>query len=207
MEEISNKPGEGVGANEGNPEGQAQPQVVPESNYKALESEYTKIRQSLIATNVKIAQSDPKAILDLANDVKLQNAVIKEMYGLNNLKELTSVHGEKFYDNGGDDPDEMEKIKRELNLLKFKSSVGETESAIKDFKASNAKLFEEKESEAKLRDSLEFLSASIPLQERIALAAKLAFGNVADPTKEAFKDLAKATTGASSSAPVETKKQ
>ena len=87
----------------------------------------------------------------------------------------------------------MEKIKRELNFIKYKSTKGELESAISSFKSENKQLFEDKEAEDKLRSAMEFLSKDIPNEERVRIASTIAFGTVGNPTSEAFKDLAKAS--------------
>lgn len=215
MEELSNKPEEGVGLTnnqEGNPEGQAQTEsegVIEVSKYKSLESEYTRNRQNLIKAEVRLAKADPSRIKELQDDVKLQNAVIKEVYGLANLSELRAVYGENFSSpiDGVDEDDEVSVIKRELNLLKFKASVSESEKAMVDFKASNPHFFSENDAEEKIREKMDFISSSLPASERIAMAARLAFGTVTDPKKSAFKELSNATPsgGANPAAPTTSK--
>lgn len=84
MTDISNKSPNGeVGATNENPEGQAQSmpqeQVVPEAQYKSLESEYTRNRQELIDAKAALCENNPKQILDIA-DEKLRNAVIRKNY-------------------------------------------------------------------------------------------------------------------------------
>jgi hypothetical protein len=65
--------------------------VVSEAQFKELQAEFTRRNQELIETKIELAKKDSKSILDI-KDIKLQNKVVQEVYGLNNLKELELIH-------------------------------------------------------------------------------------------------------------------
>ena len=72
----------------GNSQEQSQ-EIKTEPN--PLQPEYTKARQALVEKSTKLARLDPKSILE-EDDVKVQNSVIRSIYGLDNLAELKAVH-------------------------------------------------------------------------------------------------------------------
>lgn len=64
------------------------------------------------------------------------------------------------------------------------------EGAIAKVKSANPDAFKSNDAEAKLREELKYLSSTIPVEERVAKAAKLAFANSIDSQTLAFKALA-----------------
>ena len=76
-------------------DGQAE-QTIKVEDYKNLQSEFTKSRQSEIDLAIKLARKDKSEILNI-KDYKIQSKVIKELYGLDNLEDVKLIHWEEFY--------------------------------------------------------------------------------------------------------------
>jgi hypothetical protein len=72
-------------------DGQATQAAVKEEDYKSLQAEYTRANQEKINLAVKLANIDKKSIIEIG-DKKLQDKVIKEIYGLNNIDEVKLIH-------------------------------------------------------------------------------------------------------------------
>lgn len=150
---------------------------IKEEDYKSLQSEFTKSRQNEIRLALKLAEKDKKSILEI-EDKKIQSKVIKELYWLDNLEELKTIHWNNFYDDrdkNNDDEDELAKIKKELDLMKFHQSKNTLENAIEQFKKENKDFFTWEEQEYKLREELKYISTELSPNERINRAFRIAF--------------------------------
>ena len=169
--------------------------TVSETQFKELQAEFTRRNQELIDTKIELAKKDAKSILDI-KDTKLQNKVVQEVYWLNNLKELELIHGKEFYDIKEEDEDEVAKLRKKVTLLEYNSEVWKVSQWVKEFKRLNPDLFKNNEkAEEELREKLSILSTSIPIDERIDMASKLAFGvNYINPTSDAYRELQKVNT-------------
>lgn len=153
-----------------------------------LQAAYTRTRQNEIDLAVKLASKDKSSILDI-KDVKLQNKVIGEIYGLSNIEEVKAIYGEEFYKSDDEKTeDDTVKLQREIALMKHNSEKEKIERAIKDYKRTNPELVPDAQSEEQLRGKLSLLSHTIPAEERVELAGKLAFGNT-NKVNEAYKEL------------------
>ena len=64
--------------------------VIGEDEYKNLQSFATTVRQNEIALAIKLVNKDKSELLNIS-DKKLQNKVIKELYGYDNLEELQAM--------------------------------------------------------------------------------------------------------------------
>jgi hypothetical protein len=64
MEKGTDKEDISLNSKNENPDGQTQ-KVVPEEDYKNLQSEFTRNRQALIDNSIKLAESNPKEILSI----------------------------------------------------------------------------------------------------------------------------------------------
>lgn len=197
--------GEEILNNEGNPQDvdnpngdvneEGQPQVVPNEQYKNLQSAYTRDRQELIATKVELAQANPKSISTI-KDLSLQNAVVKQLYGVDTYAQLVAVYGETFYQSKDEEElDKTEKLEREVRLLKYQSQTNETEQAIEKYKIQNPQFFTSPENEAKLRDELKYISWELPLSERIRRAWAISFVPSIDPKTSAYQSIGFQPTG------------
>lgn len=149
-----------------------------EEEYKNLQSAFTKANQDKINTYIKLAEKDKKEII-LIEDKKLQNKVIKELYWLDNIEELKLIHWDNFFEDKkkdwDDDISDIERLNKELKLLKYNQTKGELEKAIIDYKKENAVIFTDNTAEDKLREELKYISSELPISERISRASKIAF--------------------------------
>lgn len=73
-----------------------QPQATPEqlaqieANRLSMQSEYTKSRQALIEATTLLAKNDP-TYLSTIKDTKLQNTVVKDLYGFETYSQAVAV--------------------------------------------------------------------------------------------------------------------
>lgn len=152
---------------------------IKEEDYKNLQSFSTRANQERIDLAIKLANKDKKSILEIT-DKKLQNKVVKEIYNLDNIEEVKLIHWANFYeereDEDEDELSELDKMKRELSLLKYSQSKSEIEGAIEKYKEDNKDLFKDEEQEIKFRDELKYISSDLPTKERINRASKIVFG-------------------------------
>lgn len=78
---------------DGTPNGQAltpEQLVRIEADKLALQSEYTRTRQALIEATATIAKADPSSI-NTIRDTKLQNSVVKQLYGFDTYEQAVAV--------------------------------------------------------------------------------------------------------------------
>ena len=92
--EIQDKATQEPNASEGTPT------VNWEARHKEASDALSQKAEQDIKTNIKLANLDPKEIL--AMDSKMQNKVISEIYGYNNVEELKLIQGEEFWKSGED---------------------------------------------------------------------------------------------------------
>lgn len=167
------------------------PDVVPADQYKSLEAEYTRRRQSEIDAFTKLAQLDAKSLIEIG-DIKTQNAVVKRIYWLDSLQAVKAVYWENFFEGGKSEEDleisKTDKLERELNILKYTREQDELNSHIRAFKAANPDL-STAEHEDKLRAELNSLSKDIPMEERIKKATILAFPTSVDNVSAAYQKI------------------
>lgn len=165
--------------------------TINEEDYKSLQSEFTKTRQREIDMAIKLVSKDKKELLAI-QDKKLQEKVIKEVYGLANLEEVKLIHGNQFWEDGNnntndyDNDDNISQIRKELDLMKYRSEKDTIEKEINSFKKENAILFDTEDAEDRLRDELKYISKELPAEERIKRASKAAFGILKNPNDAAF---------------------
>lgn len=158
---------------------------VNADDYKSLQSEFTKTRQAQIDLAVKLATTDKKSILELDKD--LQDKVVKKLYWLDNLEEVKLIHWENFYKEkveDVDDDDELTRIKKELELIKFNQNKSSLEGAIEQFKKDNKDFFKSEDAEMKLRNEIKYISSDLSPNERINRAFRIAFW--INPTDSAY---------------------
>ena len=175
-----------------------QEEVIKKEDYVNLQSDYTKKSQALIEITLERGRENPKSILDI-KDAKLQNKVISEIYGLNSISELKAIYGDEFYKQRDEaDMDDLERMKREIAILKNTSESSKLENAIKELKSTNKELFASADAEDKLRDALQLLSTTINTEERVRLASRLVFGNIVNPTSVGYQALQNANVSGGS---------
>lgn len=169
-----------------------QPNAQLEADKLALQAEYTRTRQALIEVSVEQAKANP-TYLNSIKDTKLQNSVVKQLYGFDTYDQAVAVLGQDFNaapnDDGNGDEDRTLKLEREIKLMKYNSSKSEVENAIKDYKLTNPQYFVDPTAEDKLREELKFISGELPIGERIKRASHIALSPSYDPTASAYQIL------------------
>jgi len=163
-------------------DGQALPTTVPLEQHKNLEGDYTRSRQDAIDLATQLVQANPKALATI-KDIRIQNAVAKQVYWFDTYNQLIAVVGENFHTSADEENlDKTEKLEREVRLLRYKSESGELDNAIDSFIAQNKDVVTTPEDEAKLRAELKFISSELPAKERIRRASAIAFGTMPNTT-------------------------
>lgn len=164
-----------------------------ESSYKSLESEYTKARQLAIDIAIKASQKDAKSILEIS-DKKVQDAVVRNIYGYESLAQLQSIEWHDFYEvKSWDDVSELDKLSKEVKMLRYSSEAKELDSTISNYKLRNPELFTWNNAEALIKEELKYISSELPMDERVKRAATNVLGSQYDPTSLAYKAIATAS--------------
>lgn len=152
------------------------PEVIDMEVHKNLQSDYTRSRQDAIEIAIQLVGANPKALTTI-KDTRIQNAVAKQMYGVDTYAQLIAVYGENFHTPSDEENlDKTEKLEREVRILRYKSISGELDNAVESYRAQNANVITSDEDEAKLRDELKYISAELPIKERIKRASAIVFG-------------------------------
>lgn len=153
-----------------------------EKRYKDTQASYTKANEEKLTYARKLAQANPKNILDM--DAKTQAKVIKDEFGYESLDELKIMKPDIFEekDNGGVNldggDDENKKLQRELALLKMQRDKDNVEWAIDSYISNNPKVAEAIPSfKEKIAEELKYISSKLPAKERVERATKLVTSN------------------------------
>ena len=167
------------------------PKTYTEEEYTNLQAFWTKAQQERIALAWKLASKDPKELLNM--DASIQNKVVKEIWGYENLDELKVMLPDLFDDNDGDDKwssdDVVEQMKREQQLLRMKLEKKEINDEIEKFSSSNSDLVNSIPNfTEKVNEELKNISSNLPAKERVTRATKLVAGN-SDLSVEAYLQL------------------
>ena len=147
--------------------------------HKEAQDALSKKAEELINTNMKLAELNPKSILDM--DTKMQNKVIKKLYWYGNIDELKLIHGEEFYKKteGWEEVEksEIEQMKQKMKILEYNNQKDKFEAAIDEFKKENESALNANEgSLEKIIKETEYISSSLPAKERIMRASKIVLG-------------------------------
>jgi hypothetical protein len=183
--------------------------VIPQEDYKSLQSEYTRNRQVLFDTSLKLAKGNPQEILDIS-DKKIQSSVIKELYWVDDISELKMVYWERFWETDSEkELSDLEKLTKEVNLLKFKDKKSSLDWEILKFKLSNPHLFVNWNEEEVLKEKLNYISKDIPLNEAIEMASIITFWKDYKNPNSVYKELGSSVqiNTTSSKAPIKAKEK
>ncbi len=168
------------------------PATIDAETHKLATTELSKKGEALIKANIKLAEVSPKSILEI-EDVKLQNKIIKHIYWYENLDELQSINGNKFYESKTEEEhemDELEIMKKEVQLLKLQNRKWATSIALDNYKRENDKLFTDNpDALEKIKSEMENISDKLSPAERVERAAKYVYGNYVDSTTKAYLDM------------------
>jgi hypothetical protein len=154
--------------------------MVSEKDHKELEAFATRNRQLAIQMATEAAKANPKSLLSIP-DSKVQNAVAKEIYGLDSFAQVKAVYGDEFWkssENKEDgDEDKISQMERKLRMFETKSESDRVENAINSLKASNPNLLKSDADEESLRNELSLISSKVSPEERVKKAARILFGD------------------------------
>lgn len=157
MENLLNNPPDGTQLNPQNPEGQPEPKVVPEEQFKNLQSDYTKRVESEIGLAEKLVRANPKELTTI-EDSRVKDAVAKRVYGMD-YAQLIAINGETFYQTKEEEElDRTTALERELKLLKYNSNKENMDNAIRNFYSSNNELTPTQEQKDALIKELQYIS-------------------------------------------------
>ena len=161
--------------NNQNPEGQAEIKYS-EEEYKNLQAFWTKANQALIDMSKKLAEKDPKELLNMES--KIQNKIIKEVWGYDNLDELRimlpDVLEGKSTEEFNNDETSVEKMEREYRLLKMKLEKKDIDDEIDKYVSANSKIVSSIPNfSEKIKEELKSISSNLPSKERVNKATKL----------------------------------
>lgn len=154
--------------------------MVSEKDHKELEAFATRNRQLAIQMATEAAKANPKLISTI-EDTKVQNAVARELYGLENLAQVKAVYGDEYWkssekrDDG--EEDKVSTLERKLRMFETKSEFERVEQAVSSFKASNPSLIKSEKDEEALRNEMSLISTKLSPEERVKKASRIAFGD------------------------------
>lgn len=179
-----------VGTTNENPtSGQTQEELIPKKDYTALQSESTGWRQGQIEVTAKLVSKDKSELKDIT-DTKLRDAVVKKLYpNYSSYEEMVAIEGTDFAPSTDEDDSSVTLLQRQIKQLSYQNEKREMDTAIEKVKAENPDAFKSDGAEDTLRAQLKNLSSTLPLGERVELAAKLAFASTIDSKTLAFKVL------------------
>jgi len=161
--------------NNQNSKEQADKKTYSEEEYVNLQAFWTKANQALIDISKKLAENDPKELLNMES--KIQNKIIKEVWGYDNLDELRIMlpdvlegkSTEKFDENNW-----VDKMEREYRLLKMKLEKKDIDDEIDKYISVNSKIVSSIPNfTEKIKEELKSISSSLPSKERVNKATKL----------------------------------
>jgi len=205
MEELSNSPGTpGVGEAEATTGTQVTEQsaTVNRKDYLELQSEYTVTRQNQIALAKELVALDPSK-LDSLPDRKIRNAVVKELMGYDSYDDMLAVEGHDYANklkSGDEGVDRLGSLEKQLRKLTYEKEKAELERAINKAVEENKDHFRDESSINMLRETVKLISSTVPVEERVRLAAAPVMVNsVYDKRTALYREQATATAGSTMS--------
>lgn len=172
--------------NNQNPDGQAD-KTYTEEEYKNAQAFGTKANQQLISISKQLAEQNPKSLKWM--EANIQEKVIKEIWGYDNVEELNIMMPELFDEDVSPswDGDSMEDMKKRQILLERKLDEKNIKDEIDRFEMSNNNItkvipnFWEK-----VREELKYISSSLPAKDRVDRASRLVTNSRGNIDVESF---------------------
>lgn len=153
------------------------PKVDWEARHKEASDALSQKAEQDIKTNIKLATLDPKEILTM--DGKMQNKVIGEIYGYNNVEELKLIQGEEFWKSADEkELSDYDELNQKMKILEYQNKKSDITRALESYQKDNSKIFDDNEDAIqKIEGELAYISETLPAKERIERAGKILFGN------------------------------
>lgn len=163
------------------------PKVDFEARHKEAQDALSQKAEENIKTNIKLATLDPKEILTM--DGKMQNKVIGEIYGYNNVEELKLIQGEEFWKSADEkELSDYDELAQQMKVLQYQNKKSDVNRALENYQKDNSKIFTDNEDALqKIEGELAYISETLPAKERVERAGKILFGNnYVDNTTQAY---------------------
>ena len=160
-----------------NPNGQSEqtPKSYTEEEYKNAQAFGTKANQQLINISKQLAESNPKALLWM--DANIQNKVVKDIWGYDNVEELKIMLPDVFEDwesSSSNWETTMEDMQRKQLLLERKLEEKDVADEIEKFELWNWDIISTiPDFKDKVREELKYISSSLPAKQRVDRASRL----------------------------------
>lgn len=148
-----------------------------EKMFKDTQWAFTKAQQEKVEMARMLVETNPANIKNIS-DEKVRNKIIQEKWWVETLDQLEYIHpdfAKKPDDDWGDEGlSEIEKLNREMKLLKLQTTNTKTKEAMTDVQTKYAEVIKTiPEFEQKLQAELKFISEGIDPKDRIEKAFKL----------------------------------
>jgi hypothetical protein len=120
---------------------------------------------------------------------KMQNKVIGEIYGYNNVEELKLIQGEEFWKSADEkELSDYDELAQKMKVLEYQNKKSDINRALESFQKDNSKIFTDNEDALqKIEGELAYISDTLPAKERVERAGKILFGNnYVDNTTQAY---------------------
>jgi len=163
------------------------PKIDYEARHKEASDTISKQAESQIKTNLKLATLDPKELLNM--DTKMQNKIIPDLYGYNNLEELKLIQWEEFWKSKEENElSDTEELSKKIKILEYQNKKSDVNRALENYQSENKQIFsDDKGALEKLEAELAYISESLPVAERVQRAGRIVFGdNYVDKTTQAY---------------------
>jgi len=153
-----------------------------EKRFKDTQASFTKANQERIDMAKLLVDSDPINITKIS-DEKIRNKIISEKYGVDNLEELKLFHPEvlrpkKDKDDEEDELTEVERLRKEVNLMKYKDRKTKTKEVLETVISANKDIVATiPDFEDKINEELKYISDELSPKDRVTKAFKLVAGS------------------------------
>ena len=147
-----------------------------EKRFQDTQAAYTKARQNEINMAKLLVENDPANIERISDEV-VQKKILREKYWVDTLEELKIIHPDYNKKPEQEDDDwltQVEKLEREVKLMKFQNTKTKTNEAIEGIKEQYKDVVATiPDFEQKLSSELKSVSEQLTPKERVEKAFKL----------------------------------
>ena len=151
-----------------------------EQRYKDTQASFTKARQQEIELAKILVEQNPANIDKITNEV-VKNKILQEKYWVDNMEELKVMfpdYAKSQTDEGEDEATEIEKLQREMKLMKFQTWKTKTKEALENIALLNKEVVSTiPEFEERMKEELKYISESVEPSERVKKAFNLVVGS------------------------------
>lgn len=153
-------------------------EMIEKSRYEEASATITKKSQALIEATRRLVDKDPTEV-ERISDEKLQKKILLEKWDVESVEELKIIHPEALSwkntkkEDMDDEVSEVEKMRRDLEMMKLKDKKTKTKDAIDSVVRDNKDLVETiPQFVEKLKEEMKYISSDIPAKQRAEKAFK-----------------------------------